>query len=237
MSFTIASIQNSKLRALATTVDSTFNGKTKGNKVIDDCEIPVFAAQAKAKGLGNEYQEFLKINKQPTKTEAADSTNKATTEDKFDIEEAYTKLTGLEKQVQTAKTKVNNLRKKLAELEKLPSYKEKYQGTGTNIGKWTLGGICGLATMGIVLAADDAFLAMIAVLGGTLVSGGAALIGGAIGLGVGTAVYYMSKSDKEEKAYNDNIKNQIEKVKKDLKAAELQLQKYELALQHFNNNI
>ena len=55
MSFTIASIQNSKLRTLATTVDSTFNGKTKNNKIIDDCEIPIFEAQVKAKGLGNEY--------------------------------------------------------------------------------------------------------------------------------------------------------------------------------------
>lgn len=38
----------------------------------------------------------------------------------------------------------------------------------------------------------------------------------------------MSKSDDEEKAHNEILKNQKEKTKKDLKVTELELQKCEL---------
>ena len=232
MSFTIASIQNSKLRTLATTVDSTFNGKTKNNKIIDDCEIPIFEAQVKAKGLGNEYAEFLKIYKQAAKTaESTDSANHARTDEKSDVDNSNAEKIRLETKIQTAKSKVNNLRKKLSELEKKPTYKENYQIKGGTIGLYTAGGLAGLGTLGYAIASEEVLL----LIGGTIVCPVLAVVGGFVGAGIGTAVYYMSKSDEEEKKYDGNINNQKEKIKKDLKATEVELKKYEIELQHLKN--
>ena len=108
-----------KLRDVAIQVDNSFNGKTKGNNIIDDCEMSVFLAQVKANGLGNEYKEFLKINKQTSNTvEVVDSTNK---KEKFNVDAACTKVIQLENNVKAAKKKVNYLRKKLKELENTPT--------------------------------------------------------------------------------------------------------------------
>ena len=234
MSFTIASIQNSKLRALATLVDTSFDGKTKGNKIIDDCEIPIFAEQAKVMGLDKEYENLFQMKKELTNAaEVADSVNQAKNKNEFDVGKVNTEESRLEKKVETTKTKVNNLRKTLADAEKKQSYKQNYQETGKGIGMLTAGGACGLATVALGFIADDAFAGMIALLGGTLVSVGAALLGGAIGLGIRTAAYYMFKSDDKEKTYNDNINKAKEKIKKDLQAAEIELKKYELELQDF----
>ena len=226
-----------KLLDLAIQVDNSFNGETKGNKIIDDCEMSVFLAQVETNGLGNEYEEFLKINKQTSNTEeVVDSTNKKEKE-KFNVDEAYTKVTQLEKNVKAAKTKVNNLREKLKELENTPNYKEKYQEKGRKIGSWILGGGCALATVVSTLKACGDAEGALTLLIGAPTSYGAAFVGALIGLGIGTAVYKMSKSDDEEKAYNDNRNNQIEKVRKDLKDAKIQLRNCELELQDFNDNM
>lgn len=215
-----------KLRDLAIQVDNSFNGKTKGNKIIDDCEMSVFEAQVEANGLGNEYKEFLKQTSNTA--EVVDSTDK---KEKFNVDEAYTKLTRLEKNVQAAKAKVNNLREKLKELENTPNDRQKYQKTGGNIGAVT-GGVAGFALTVATFGGAPAV-----VMAGLCFGVATACLGGDIGIKIGDAVYDMFKSDDEEKAYNDKLKNQIEKVMKDLKDAEQQLKKSELELQHFNNNI
>lgn len=217
MGITIAQIQDAKLRELAAKVDGSFEGETKGNKILDDCEMGIFASQVKSAGLEAEYEEFLKIHKQ---TQAAGK--------EFDVNMAATEQTRLEANIQKAEKKVANLREKLAEIENRPesAKKEKCKKIGGGIGAG-IGTALGLTSF---LIAEAGFLPAFAVI--TL--GGA---GALIGAGVGLGVYYLTRSKDKEKAYSENNKNEYAQTQAALKAAEQELQQSKLELQHFMNNL
>ena len=59
MGINIAEIKNQNLKELATLVDNSSNGKTRGNGMIDDCELSVFIDKAKKFGMETECSEIL----------------------------------------------------------------------------------------------------------------------------------------------------------------------------------
>ena len=63
MEINISQIKNQKLRELATFVDNSFNGKTRGNGMIDNCEQSVFIDKAKTAGMESECLELLGFSK------------------------------------------------------------------------------------------------------------------------------------------------------------------------------
>ena len=63
MEINISQIKNQKLRELATLVDNSFNGKTRGNGMIDNCELSVFIDKAKTAGMESECSELLGFSK------------------------------------------------------------------------------------------------------------------------------------------------------------------------------
>ena len=217
MGITIAQIQDAKLRELAAKVDGSFEGETKGNKVLDDCEMGIFTSQVKAAGLDAEYEEFLKIHKQTPATGK-----------EFDVSTAAAKKTRLEANVQKAEKKVADLREKLAEIENRPesAKKEKCKkiGGGTGFG---VGAVLGLIP---AITTDCGLLGAMAV-------AGLGLTGALIGMGIGLGVYYLTRSKDEEKAYSENNKNEYAQTQAALKAAELELQQSKVELQHFMNNL
>lgn len=215
MGITIAQIQDAKLRELAAKVDGSFEGETKGNKVLDDCEMGIFATQAKANGLEAEYEEFLKIQKQTPAVEK-----------EFNVSTAAAEKLRLEANVQKAKEKVANLREKLAEIENRPTKKRgKYQGIGAMSGALSTGTVFGgLLALGSRHNRISKFFC------GGMLSG---LVGGVCGGLIGLGIYYLTRSKKE----SENNKNEYAQTQAALKAAEQELQKCTLELQHFMNNL
>ena len=59
MGIHISQIKNQNLKELASLVDNSFNGKTRGNGMIDDCELSVFIDKAKKFGMGAECAQVL----------------------------------------------------------------------------------------------------------------------------------------------------------------------------------
>ena len=213
MGITIAQIQDAKLRELAAKVDGSFEGETKGNKVLDDCEMGIFTSQVKAAGLDAEYEEFLKIHKQTPATGK-----------EFDVSTAAAKKTRLEANVQKAEKKVADLREKLAEIENRPesAKKEKYKNIGGGTG-FGIGAVLGtIASIGMETCIPAVILSGAGVL---------------VGIGIGLGVYYLTRSKDEEKAYSENNKKEYAQTQAALKAAELELQQSKLELQHFMNNL
>ena len=213
MGITIAQIQDAKLRELAAKVDGSFEGETKGNKVLDDCEMGIFTSQVKAAGLDAEYEEFLKIHKQ---TPAAGK--------EFDVSTAAAEQTRLEANIQKAEEKVANLREKLAEIENRPESAKKEKCKA--IGCWSGFGVG-------AIPGTIASIVMETCIPAVILSGAGALVG----LGIGLGVYYLTRSKDEEKAYSENNKKEYAQTQAALKAAELELQKSKLELQHFMNTL
>ena len=215
MGITIAQIQDAKLRELATKVDSSFDGETKGNKVLDDCEMGIFATQAKANGLEAEYEEFLKIQKQTPAVEK-----------EFNVSTAAAEKLRLEANVQKAEAKVANLREKLAEIENRPTAKRNdYRANGTIYGALSSGTVFGgLLALGSRHNRISNFVCF-----GTLSGGVGAICGGLIGLGI----YYLTRS----KNASESDKKEYAQTQAALKAAEQELQQSKVELQHFMNNL
>ena len=63
MGINISQIKNQNLKELASFVDNSFNGKTRGNGMIDDCELSVFIDKAKKFGMKAECSEILGLSK------------------------------------------------------------------------------------------------------------------------------------------------------------------------------
>lgn len=215
MGITIAQIQDAKLRELAAKVDDSFEGETKGNKILDDCEMGIFASQVKSAGLEAEYEEFLKIHKQ---TQAAGK--------EFDANMAAAEKTRLEANVQKAEAKVANLREKLAEIENRPTAKRNdYRANGTIYGALSSGTVFGgLLALGSRHNRISKFFC------GGMLSG---LVGGVCGGLIGMGIYYLTRSKKE----SENNKNEYAQTQAALKAAEQELQQSKVELQHFMNNL
>lgn len=87
MGINISEIKNQNLKELATLVDNSYDGKTRGNGMIDDCELSVFIDKAKTFGMETECSEILglavttnKSNTQNVKTEPEVASSKKTVE-------------------------------------------------------------------------------------------------------------------------------------------------------------
>ncbi len=210
MGITIAQIQDANLRELAAKVDGSFEGETKGNKVLDDCEMGIFTSQVKAAGLDSEYEEFLKIHKQ---TQAAGKVSDANT--------VAAEKTRLEANVQKAKAKVKSLRTKLLEIKSRPKSKK--------LACSNMGGAIGFVTGGAI-----GLIASAGEVGAMLLLG---IPGMLVGAGIGLGVYYLTRSKNEEKAYIENNENEYIYTQAKLKEAEQELQQSIVELQDFMNNL
>ncbi len=215
MGITITQIQDPKLRELAAKVDESFSGETKSNKVLDDCELSVFAAQAKAAGLETEYDEFLKVQKQTSVNEKV-----------FDVNSTAAEKARLEEKVKTAKEKVDNLREQLEYMEKNPNAKRKKYVAKWGLGGFgAIGGVIGIASiLGFRHNRISGALSM-----GFWGGGAGMLLTSLVGLGV----YYLTKHKNDKEEYTKEYAQTLAT----LKAAEMELQKSEVELQHFMNNL
>ena len=88
MGINIAEIKNQNLKELATLVDNSSDGKTRGNGMIDGCELSVFIDKAKKFGMETECSEILGLtvttNKNDAKTVKKTEVNLVELKEKID---------------------------------------------------------------------------------------------------------------------------------------------------------
>ena len=141
MGINIAEIKNQNLKELATLVDKSSNGKTRGNGMIDDCELSVFIDKAKKFGMETECSEILGLTVTTNKNDAKK------------VKETEVNLVELKEKIQQKKSEIALISEKI--------YGKEYLKTGIpNEKSYTKGTLSGLgygAAAGTALGVAGAF--------------------------------------------------------------------------------
>ena len=199
MGINISQIKNQNLKELASLVDNSFDGKTRGNGMIDDCELSVFIDKAKKSEMGAECAEMLGLSN------TTQNNNVQNVKTKPSLSELETKI----------KKKKEEIKQICLKLEK-PSYSQK----GANIGAAVLGVSGGL----LGLIGDDALIAMFAT---TVGLGAGVVIGGIIGGIVGKVVDLMSDKQETRTKEQVELEKALKKAEKELQILEKQYNEYQ----------
>ena len=154
MGINISEIKNQNLKELASLVDNSYDGKTRGNGMIDDCELSVFIDKAKTLGMETECSEMLglavttnKSNTQNVKAEPEVASSKKT------VEKSEVNLVELKEKIAQKKSEIALITEKI--------YGYNYSQTGipkeNSYAKGTLKGLGYGATAGTFFGALGAF--------------------------------------------------------------------------------
>lgn len=154
MGINISEIKNQNLKELASLVDNSYDGKTRGNGMIDDCELSVFTDKAKTFGMDAECSEMLglavttnKSNTQNVKAEPEVASSKKT------VEKSEVNLVELKEKIAQKKSEIALITEKI--------YGYNYSQTGipkeNSYAKGTLKGLGYGAAAGTLFGALGAF--------------------------------------------------------------------------------
>lgn len=112
MGINISEIKNLKLKEIANLVDKSYDGKTRDNGMIDDCELSIFIDSSKTLGMEAECTELLGLTKQNVKAEQEKATSneiQKTVVNDEDKEEEKLSLTELKDRIAFQKSKIRQL--------------------------------------------------------------------------------------------------------------------------------
>lgn len=221
MGINISQIKNQNLKELASLVDNSFNGKTRGNGMIDDCELSVFIDKAKKFGMESECSEILglskttrKNNSQNVKAGQVAVKNDTTPVKQKAVIKTKPSLSELE-------TKIN---KKKEEIEQI-SYKLEFPKASC-AQKGALIGITGAgvaATVGLLAAGLVGGEIILGVAAATAFIGGGAVVGGVAGKIVGLISNESETREKEQA----ELRKSLNKAEKELQILEKQYSEYQ----------
>lgn len=240
MGINISEIKNQNLKELASLVDNSYDGKTRGNGMIDDCELSVFIDKAKTFGMETECSEMLglavttnKSNTQNVKAEpeVASSKNNVTTEQPKTVKKSEVNLVEL-------KEKINQKESEIALItEKIYGYN--YSQTGVpkenRYAKGTLKGLGYGAAAGTLFGALGAFghifdigapsLTECAKVGGKIAVA-ITLLGTALGA-IGTHINNSNaRKAKENEQKHPELMNKLKEAQQELKDLQKQYNEY-----------
>lgn len=223
MGINISQIKNQNLKELASLVDNSFNGKTRGNRMIDDCELSVFIDKAKTAGMESDCSEILGLSK---------TTQKNNVQNVKAEQVAVKKNTTPAKQGSIKKSKPNKLELK----EKINKKKEEIKQISKKIkDKYTSDSVSGGAGCGALLGIMSGGIVGAVVEAGSLVTlacmATPAVILGSIGAGLAYLVTRVHTGDEvvgtdELRSYDGTAKSlEIHsKLADELRKAEQELQ-------------
>ena len=232
MGINISEIKNQNLKELATLVDNSYDGKTRGNGMIDDCELSVFIDKAKTFGMETECSEMLglavttnKSNTQNVKAEPEVASSKKT------VEKSEVNLVELKEKIAQKKSEIALITEKI--------YGYNYSQTGipkeNSYAKGTLKGLGYGAAAGTLFGALGAFghifdigapsLTECAKFGGKM-----ALAITFLGTAFGAFCTYINNSNAREATKNEQkhpeLMNKLKEAQQELKALEKQYNEY-----------
>lgn len=223
MGINISQIKNQNLKELASLVDNSFNGKTRGNGMIDDCELSVFIDKAKTSEMESECAEILGLSKttqknnvQNVKTEQVAVKKNTTPAKQGSIKKSKPNKLELKEKINKKKEEINQISKKI---------RDKYTSNSV-IGGAGCGALLGIVSGGIVGAVVEAgSLVTLACMATPAVILGAA--------GAGLAYLITRVHDREDVVGTDKLRryngtaNQLKynrKLAEELRKAEQELQ-------------
>lgn len=240
MGINISEIKNQNLKELATLVDNSYDGKTRGNGMIDDCELSVFIDKAKTFGMETECSEILGLavttNKNDAKNikaepEVNSSNNNVTTEQQKTVKKSEINLIELKEKIHQKKTEIALFSEII--------YGKDYSQTGIPKEKsYTKGALEGLgfgAAGGTLLGATGAFghrfdigapsLTECAKVGGKMFVA-IALLGTAIGAMYAHSNNSEAREAKENEQKHPELMNKLKEAQQELKALQKQYNEY-----------
>ena len=110
MGINISEIKNLKLQEIANLVDKSYDGKTRDNGMIDDCELSIFIDSSKKLGMESECTELLRQTKQNVKAEQEKATSNEIQKTVVkDEEEEELSLTELKDRIAFQKSKIRQI--------------------------------------------------------------------------------------------------------------------------------
>ena len=220
MGINISQIKNQNLKELASLVDNSFNGKTRGNGMIDDCELSVFIDKAKKFGMESECSEILGLSK-TTRKNNSQNVKAGQVAVKNDTTQVKQKAVIRTKpSLSELETKIN---KKKEEIEQI-SYKLEFPKASC-AQKGALIGITGAgvaATVGLLAAGLVGGEIILGVAAATAFIGGGAVVGGVAGKIVGLMSNEPETREKEQSA----LKKALNKAEQELQVLEKQYNEY-----------
>ena len=220
MGINISQIKNQNLKELASLVDNSFNGKTRGNGMIDDCELSVFIDKAKKFGMESECSEILGLSK-TTRKNNSQNVKAGQVAVKNDTTQVKQKAVIRTKpSLSVLETKIN---KKKEEIEQI-SYKLEFPKASC-AQKGALIGITGAgvaATVGLLAAGLVGGEIILGVAAATAFIGGGAVVGGVAGKIVGLMSNEPETREKEQSA----LKKALNKAEQELQVLEKQYNEY-----------
>ena len=232
MGINISEIKNQNLKELASLVDNSYDGKTRGNGMIDDCELSVFIDKAKTFGMENECSEMLglavttnKSNTQNVKAEPEVASSKKT------VEKSEVNLVELKEKIAQKKSEIALITEKI--------YGYNYSQTGipkeNRYAKGTLKGLGYGAAAGTLFGALGAFghifdigapsLTECAKVGGKIAVA-ITLLGTALGA-IGTHINNSNaRKAKENEQKHPELMNKLKEAQQELKDLQKQYNEY-----------
>ena len=232
MGINISEIKNQNLKELASLVDNSYDGKTRGNGMIDDCELSVFIDKAKTFGMETECSEILglavttnKNNTQNVKAEPEVASSKRT------VEKSEVNLVELKEKITQKKSEIALITEKI--------YGYNYSQTGipkeNSYAKGTLKGLGYGAAAGTLFGALGAFghifdigapsLTECAKFGGKM-----ALAITFLGTALGAFCTYINNSNARKATENEQkhpeLMNKLKEAQQELKALQKQYNEY-----------
>lgn len=232
MGINISEIKNQNLKELASLVDNSYDGKTRGNGMIDDCELSVFIDKAKTFGMETECSEMLglavttnKSNTQNVKAEPEVASSKKT------VEKSEVNLVELKEKIAQKKSEIALITEKI--------YGYNYSQTGipkeNRYAKGTLKGLGYGAAAGTLFGALGAFghifdigapsLTECAKVGGKIAVA-ITLLGTALGA-IGTHINNSNaRKAKENEQKHPELMNKLKEAQQELKDLQKQYNEY-----------
>ena len=221
MGINISQIKNQNLKELANLVDNSFNDKTRGNGVIDDCELSVFIDKAKKFGMESECAEILGLSKttqnnnvQNVKAEQVAVKKNATTVKQGTVKKSKPNKLELQKKINKKKEEIKQITKKINDTN---------TSTNTKAGA-ALGGVIGFGLGGLaamIAAPAVPFLGALAIMATPA----------AVGAAVGTGVAYLGSMfndtlDAEDLKLHPKLAEELRKAEQELQVLEKQYNEY-----------
>lgn len=221
MGINISQIKNQNLKELATLVDNSFNGKTRGNGVIDDCEVSVFIDKAKKFAMESECTEILGLSKttqknnvQNVKAEQVAVKKNATTVKQGSVKKTKPNKLELQKKINKKKEEIKQITKKIND---------------TNTSTMTKAGAALGAVMGVGLGGLAAMIAAPAVpfLGALAIMATPSAVGAAVGAGVAyLGSMFNDTLDAKDLKRHPKLAEELRKAEQELQVLEKQYNEY-----------
>ena len=236
MGINISEIKNQNLKELATLVDNSYDGKTRGNGMIDDCELSVFIDKAKTFGMETECSEILgltvtkqnnNIQKEKAEPEVVSFNDNVIAEQPKTIKKSEVNMVELKEKINQKESEIALITEKIYGMDYLQTGVPKEEHSGRAIihglGSGAVVGVAGAFLTAFAFVHDFDPVPRKAVGWAFAIPTILGAIGGIVNA-YGNSVAARKATENEEK--HPKLMNELKEAQQELKALEKQYNEY-----------